>query len=93
MSTTPLTLNAAIDNVTAGGHPASPEMREAATQIAQHCIYLWDGILGLQAGSDSAGARAGVWRGKFDGVRCAVLLLAFRKLNKSLLGRSDAPGE
>jgi len=25
-----------------------------------------------------------VWRGKFDGVRCAVLLLAFRKLNKSL---------
>jgi len=35
--------------------------------------------------------RRGCGRGKFDGVRCAVLLLAFRKLSKSLQMHSDAP--
>lgn len=66
-------------------------MKQTASEIARQCLSLWDGFLGIHAGSDSAGAKAGVWRGKFDGVRCAVLLLAFRKLNKSLQMQSDAP--
>ena len=84
----------AIDDVLAGGHGVntpSPDMKRAASEIARQCLRLWDGFLGIHAGSDSAGAKAGVWRGKFDGVRCAVLLLAFRKLNKSLQMQSDAP--
>jgi len=93
-SSTPLTLDIAIDDAVAGGHRViapSAEMKQAASEIARQCLHLWDGFLGIHAGSDSAGAKAGVWRGNFDGVRCAVLLLAFRKLNKSLQMNSDAP--
>ncbi len=93
-SSTPLTLDIAVDDAVAGGHRVtapSAEMKQAASEIARQCLRLWDGFLGIHAGSDSAGAKAGVWRGKFDGVRCAVLLLAFRKLNKSLQMHSDAP--
>lgn len=94
LSTTPLTLDTATDDAVAGGDRVitpSAEMKQAASEIARQCLRLWDGFLGIPAGSDSAGAKAGVWRGKFDGVRCAVLLLAFRKLNKSLQMHSDAP--
>ncbi|KAL0050486.1 hypothetical protein WJX82_000670 [Trebouxia sp. C0006] len=38
--------------------------------------------------SDSVGTRAGIWRAKFEGVRCAVLLLAFNRLNRNLQARS-----
>ena len=93
-SSIPLTLDSTIDDAVAKGHRViapSAEMKQAASEIARQCLRLWDGFLGIHAGSDSAGAKAGVWRGKFDGVRCAVLLLAFRKLNKSLQMHSDAP--
>ena len=90
-SSTPLTLDAAADDAVAAaqGHAPSAEMKKAASEIARQCLRQWDGFLGIHAGTDSAGAKAGVWRGKFDGVRCAVLLLAFRKMNKGLQNRSN----
>ncbi len=81
-------------DVTANAQPdaASPDMQKAATQIAQRCLRRWDGPLGIRAGTDSGGARAGIWRRKYDGVRCAVLLLAFHKLNQDLQTRPNSPG-
>ncbi len=67
-------------------------MKKAATEIAQRCLRRWDGPLGIRAGTDSGGARAGIWRRKYDGVRCAVLLLAFHKLNQDLQTRPNSPG-
>ena len=75
----------------------SPEMRRVARQITKRCLRRWDGLLGIRASSDSLGNRAGIWRDRFDTVRCAVLLLAFRKLNQALQAdpasfRGDCPG-
>ena len=60
------------------------EVRTVAREIALRCMQRWDGFLGLKASTDSLKRPSGIWRGKFDGVRCATLLLAFRKLNGSL---------
>lgn len=68
-------------------------MKQTATHIAQQCLRFWDGPFGFRAGWDSGGAQAGVWKSKFDGVRCAALLLAFRNVNTRLQNRSDAPGK
>ena len=75
----------------------SPEMRRVARQITKRCLRRWDGLLGIRASSDSLGNRAGIWRDRFDTVRCAVLLLAFRNLNQALQAdpasfRGDCPG-
>ena len=74
----------------------SPETRKIATDITQRCLRRWDGWLGIRASSDSGGNRAGIWRDRYDTVRCAVLLLAFRKLNQALQDnpssfRADCP--
>jgi hypothetical protein len=63
-SSSPRTLDIAIDDAVARGHGVntpSPEMKQAASEIARQCLRLWDGFLGIHAGSDSAGAKAGVW--------------------------------
>ncbi|KAL0035227.1 hypothetical protein WJX79_007224 [Trebouxia sp. C0005] len=70
---------------------ASTEMKKAAMQIAQQCLRRWDGALGIRAGTDAGGAKAGIWRRKFDGVRCAALLLAFQKFNRNLQMQSGRP--
>lgn len=64
-----------------------------AKEITQHCLSRWDAWLGLKAGSDSTGGRAGIWRVKFDGVRCAVLLLVLHRLNKQLQAQQDSSGQ
>ena len=75
------------------------EMRSVAREIAKWCLWRWDGFLGFRAGSDSVGRRAGVWKDKFDSVRCAVLLAAMASLNRTLCdnvtlsSRSDDSGE
>ena len=70
----------------------STEIKRAAMQIAQQCLRCWDGTLGICPGTDSGGAKAGIWGQKFDGVRCATLLLAFQKLNRHLQMQSGRPG-
>lgn len=81
-----------------GGHAEpSPETKKTAQQITRRCLRRWDGFMGFRASSNSGGIRAGIWRDKFDTVRCAVLLLAFRKLNQALqadhsFSRADCPG-
>ena len=59
-------------------------MQETAKQIAIRSLRQWDGFLGLRAGQDGLGNPLGVWKGKFDGVRFSVLLLAMHKLNDQL---------
>ena len=71
---------------------ASTDMKKAAMQIAQQCLRRWDGALGIRPGTDAGGAKAGIWRRKFDGVRCAALLLAFQKFNKTLQMQTGRPG-
>ena len=70
----------------------STEMKRAAMQIAQQCLRCWDGTLGMCPRTDAGGAKAGIWRQKFDGVRCAALLLAFQKSNRHLQMQSGRPG-
>ncbi len=71
----------------------SSEMKSVARQITVRCLWRWDGLLGIRAGSDGLGRRSGIWRDKFDGVRYGVLLLAMRKLNADLLSSSTQPSE
>jgi len=91
-------MSAASDLEGAGvGEAPTPEMRRAAAQMTRRCLRRWDGLLGIRAYSDSLGNRAGIWRDRFDTVRCAVLLLAFKKLNEALQAnprnfREDCPG-
>ena len=83
---------------TASDIEPSIETKKAGREITRRCLRRWDGLLGIRASSDSLGNRAGIWRDRFDTVRCAVLLLAFRKLNWALQVdpssfRADCPGE
>ena len=77
----------------AAAAPFIQEVRQVAKQITQHCLRRWDGWLGVRTGSDITGGQAGIWRGKFEGVRCAVLLLAFYKLNQQLQAQEVSPGQ
>ncbi|DBB15207.1 TPA: hypothetical protein ACH3X3_004211 [Trebouxia sp. C0006] len=70
---------------------ASTDMKKAAMQIAQQCLRRWDAALGVRPGTDAGGAKAGIWRRKFDGVRGAALLLAFQRVNESLQMQSGSP--
>ena len=58
------------------------------------CLRQWDGLLGMYAGSDPFGGRngVGVWRGKFENVRCAALVLAMHRANKAKLSNSSSAG-
>ena len=60
------------------------DISDAAREITLRCLQRWDGFMGLRASSDSLGRRVGIWRERFDGVRFASLLLAFRQANASL---------
>ena len=71
---------------------ASTDMKKAAMQIAQQCLRRWDAALGVRPGTDAGGAKAGIWRRKFDGVRGAALLLAFQRVNENLQMQSGSPG-
>ena len=66
-------------------------MKQVTADIAVRCLRRWDGILGMKAGTDSGGAKAGIWRQEYDGVRCAVLVLAMRKKNDDMLASVDSP--
>lgn len=69
-------------------------MRQAAGEMVRLCLRQWDGPLGLYAGSDPFGGRngVGVWRGKFENVRCAALVLAMHRANKARLSNSTSSG-
>ena len=67
------------------------EVKQVAADIAAWCLRRWDGILGMMAGTDSGGAKAGIWRQDYDGVRCAVLVLAMRKKNSDMLASVESP--
>lgn len=67
-----------------GNMGANEDIRAAATQITKRCLQRWDGFMALRADSDSLGRRTGIWKTKFDGVRCAAMLLAMRLYNEGL---------
>ncbi len=66
------------------------ELKSVARQITVRCLWRWDGLLGIRAGSDGLGRRSGIWR---DMEGYGVLLLAMRKLNADLLSSSTQPSE
>ena len=69
---------------------AAEDIRNAAKEIVLRCLQHWDGFLGLCAATDSLGMKTGIWRTRFETVRYASLLLAFRKHHDKL--RSTQPG-
>ena len=71
---------------------ATSEMKEVARDIATWCFLRWSGKLGTRAGSDSLGNRAGIWNSRFEDVRCAVMLLAFERVNAALKDKHSADG-
>lgn len=87
-SITPLTLSDELGSQSSSQCTPTPKMTLAATQITRMCLRQWDGLFGVRAASDSVGTKAGIWRAKFEGVRCAVLLLAFNRLNRNLQAQS-----
>jgi len=89
---TPLTAADELIPASQASEVASTDMKKAAMQIAQQCLRRWDAALGIRPGTDAGGAKAGIWRRKFDGVRGAALLLAFQKFNRSLQMQSGRPG-
>ncbi|KAL3146085.1 hypothetical protein ABBQ38_015434 [Trebouxia sp. C0009 RCD-2024] len=68
--------------------------RGVAREIAARCLRRWDGFLAVRAAQDSLGRPAGVWKDKFEAVRSAVMLLAFRNVNAMLQKQTQlaAPG-
>ncbi|DBA69790.1 TPA: hypothetical protein ACH3X2_012512 [Trebouxia sp. C0005] len=65
------------------GYP-SKEVKKIAKDITARCLRRWDGFLAVRAGTDSLGRKKGVWKDKFESVRCAVMLLAFCSVNTVL---------
>ena len=63
---------------------ALTEVQTVARHITTRCLRRWDGFLAVRAGKDSLDRRKGVWKDKFESVRSAALLLAFRKVNATL---------
>lgn len=76
------------------------EVRKVAKEISERCLRRWDSFLAVRAAMDSLGNSAGVWKRKFESVRSAVMLLAFRNVNAQLQmqvlraepGAPDPPG-
>ena len=78
---------------------ATDRMKRVAKDITAWCLLRWGGPFGARAGSDSVGAKLGIWNERFESVRYAVLLLAFRKVNAALVAKhqkartgTDEPG-
>ena len=72
------------DDPSTTGAAAAEDVQRVGREITLRCLQRWDGFMGFRASTDSLGRQSGIWREKFDGVRIASLLLAFRKLNASL---------
>lgn len=76
------------------------EVKKIAKDITARCLRRWDGFLAVRAGTDSLGRKKGVWKDKFESVRCAVMLLAFRSVNvvlqrqvlRAVPGAPEPPG-
>ena len=60
------------------------EVKKIVKDITARCLRRWDGFLAVRAGTDSLGRKKGVWKDKFESVRCAVMLLAFCSVNAEL---------
>lgn len=78
---------------------ATDRMKRMAKDITTWCLLRWGGPFGARAGSDSVGAKLGIWNERFESVRCAVMLLAFHKVNAALIAKhqkartgTDEPG-
>lgn len=84
VSTTILDTHEYADDDPAVTPELAEDIRRAGKEIAVRCLQRWDGYLGLRASRDSLGNKSGIWRDRFDGVRHATLLLAFRKYNEKL---------
>ena len=77
------------------------EVKKIAKDITARCLRRWDGCLAVRAGTDSLGRKKGVWKDKFESVRCAVMLLAFRNVNmvlqrqvlRAVPGAPEPPGQ
>ena len=61
------------------------KMKRVARDITTWCLQRWGGPFGARAGSDSVGAKLGIWNERFESVPCAVMLLAFHKVNAALI--------
>lgn len=61
------------------------KMKHVARDLMKWCLLRWGGPFGARAGSDSTGTKLGIWNDRFEGVRCAVMLLAFRKVNAAMV--------
>ena len=93
-STTPLTLNIVASTHDNSMHEESlRQVRQATASIAQRCLKHWDQFCGIRAQTDSTGIKAGIWRPRFESVRCAVLLLAFRRTNEDMQAHPESPGQ
>ena len=66
------------------GDPALRGVRKVAAEVTARCLRRWDSFLAIRAGKDSLGRQAGIWKDKFESVRGAALLLAFRMVNTEL---------
>ena len=62
----------------------SKDVKRVAKEIATRCLRRWDAVLAVRAGTDTLGRKKGVWKDKFESVRSAVMLLAFRNVNATL---------
>lgn len=92
-STTPLTLNIIASTHDDSMHEESMrQVRQAAASIAQHCLKHWDQFCGIRAQTDSTGIKAGIWRPRFESVRCAALLVAFGRTNEKMQAHPECPG-
>lgn len=74
-------------------------MKRVARDITTWCLLRWGGPFGVRAGSDSVGAKLGIWNERFESVRCSALLLTFHKVNEALVAEhqkartgTDKPG-
>ena len=93
-STTPLTLNIVTSTHDDSSHAESMrQVRQATASIAQRCLKHRDQFCGIRAQTDSTGIKAGIWRPRFESVRCAALLLAFRKTNENMQAHPVCPGQ
>lgn len=61
------------------------EMKYVAKDMTAWCVLRWGGSFGAKAGTNSMGAKLGIWSDRFEDVRCAVMLLTFLKLNAALI--------
>lgn len=63
----------------------SQAIKDTAKDIVAWCMLRRGGPFGARAGTNSMGAKLGIWSDRFENVRCAVMLLAFRKVNAALV--------